>query len=238
MTPRSLWGTLVTDRIPGSAANLKGALMNAILSTASPLPACLETRVACPSHRRHRVGPVDLNPAAVDRFNRLLENVGWTQGPLDRDRLATAARELASQQFAALPPACIRQRLRRVKAAVCMVEDRQWRAPDEAASTVRLIADYVAANDDLFPDTVPLIGRFDDAILIEAAWPRLARDVTEYMDFRRLRRYATDRGPSRVSFDRNAWSQARLDEARLFAEYQRIRTSSFLPERASIFRIH
>lgn len=212
--------------------------MNAMLSATLPLPACLDRPIGSANHRRHRVATVDLSVAAVDRFNQLLEQVGRTGEPLDRDRLATAARELHERPPASVPPACIRQRLFRVKAAVCMVEDRQWRAPEDAAGTIRLIADYVAANDHLFPDTAPVIGRFDDAILMDAAWPRLGREIEAYLDFRRLRRAVTDRGGARARFDRDAWFQACVEEAALLAQFRRVREASYVSMDPPRFRIH
>lgn len=212
--------------------------MNAMLSATLPLPACLDRPAATANHRRHRIATVDLTVAAVERFNRLLEQVGRTGEPLDRDRLATTARELQKHRFQTVPPACIRQRLYRVKAAICMLEDRQWRAPAEAASTVRLIADYVAANDDLFPDATPAIGRLDDAILMDAAWPRLGHEVEAYLDFRRLRRAATERGSARAGFDREAWRRACEEEAALLAQIRGVRDASYLPARAPLFHIH
>lgn len=212
--------------------------MNAMISATLPLPACLDRPTGNSNHRRHRIETIDLSAAAVDRFNRLLEQVGRTDAPLDCDRLATAARELRDHRVAAVPPACIRQRLYRVKAAVCMLEDRQWHAPEEAAVTVRLIADYVAANDDLFPDATPAIGRLDDAILIDAAWPRLGHEIVAYVDFRRLRRVVADRGVARMQFDRESWIRACAEEAALLAHYRRVRAASYACAREPIFRVH
>lgn len=211
--------------------------MNAMLSATLPLPACLDRPVRSANHRRHRVATVDLGVAAVDRFNRLLEQVGRTGEPLDRDRLATAARELQERPSTSAAPACIRQRLFRVKAAVCMLEDRQWRAPESAAGTIRLIADYVAANDHLFPDTAPVIGRLDDAILVEAAWPRLEGEFAAYLDFRRLRRTVTDQRQARACFDRDAWLQACTEEAALLAQFRRVRESSYVSAGSPRFRV-
>lgn len=210
--------------------------MHAIL-TPLPLPTCLLGPPDAGRHRRHRIGTVDLTAAAVDRFNRLLERLGRADPPLDPDRLVTAARELCSCEFATVPPACIRQRLRRVKAAVCMVEDREWSAPDEAAVTVRVVADYVAGHDDLIPDATPTVGRLDDAIVIDAAWPALDTELTSYLDFRRLRRYLMPHA-AQVHFDRAAWQQARREEEALLAHCRQVRERSYYVAQAPLFAIH
>lgn len=202
--------------------------MNAMLTSTLPLPSCLHDD-ACLQHRRHRVGTVDVTDEAIDRFNRLLQRVGRVPMQLDGDRIATAARELCSTTATLRPPACIRQRLLLVKAATTMVADRVWRAPDEASATIRLIAEYVASNDDLIPDSVPAIGRLDDAIVVDVAWPSISTEVVDYLDYRRLRRIETDRGDARRRFDRAAWLDARCVEAAWRAHRDTVRRTSFIP---------
>lgn len=212
--------------------------MNAILATDFPLPSCLDPFASPNAHRRHRIGRIDLDPRAIDRFNLLLESVGGTPWTLDADRLATAARELRLCSISGIAPPCIRQRLRRVKAAVAMVADRNWQAAEDAVSVVRLVARYIAADDDLIPDAEPAYGRLDDAIVVQAAWPRVANEVLAYVDFRRLRRIATAPGDLRARFDRSAWMQARRDEAALLAQRLGVRERSYVSRPATLFRIH
>ncbi|HEY4555750.1 MAG TPA: hypothetical protein VIG68_04870 [Lysobacter sp.] len=212
--------------------------MNAMLSTALPLPTCLERPDRTIDHRRHRIGRIELTDVAVDRFNRLLDSVGWTRPPLDCDRLVTAARELCSACSNGIAPACIRQRMRRVKAAVTMLGDGRWQPSGEARVVIQLVAHYVNAHDDLIPDTEPGYGRLDDAIVLEAAWPRIAEDVVAYVDFRRLGRLSTAPGAERARFDRAAWMQARLDEAALRALQRQIRATSYVSAGPAVFRVH
>lgn len=210
--------------------------MNAMLTATPPLPSCLRDDVRTP-HRRHHVGGLDVTDDAVDRFNRLLERVGHATVRLDGDRIATAARELCAYEATTLPPACIRQRLLLVKAATAMVADRAWHAPDEASATIRLVAEYVASNDDLIPDTVPAIGRLDDAIVVDVAWPAISAEVQDYLDFRRLRRFETDRGDARLRFDRAAWLEARRIEAAWRAHRAAVRSASFVPAPTARFTV-
>lgn len=202
--------------------------MNAMLTHTLPLPSCLRND-ACTLHRRHRIGTLEVTDGAIDRFNRLLERVARSAVRLDGDRIATAARELCTCTSATLPPACIRQRLLLVKAATTMIADRAWGAPDEAHATVRVVAEYVASNDDLIPDAVPAVGRLDDAIVVDVAWPAIADEVAGYLDFRRLRRIDAERGDARRRFDRAAWLDARRIEAAWHAHRAAVRRMSFVP---------
>lgn len=212
--------------------------MNAMLTATLPLPPCLQSGTGVAVHRRHRIGAVDVTAAAMDRFNVTLERIGRADLQFDGDRIATAARELHACTLGTAPPACIRQRLLRVKAARTMIADRAWRAPDEACATVRLVAEYVASNDDLIPDTEPRVGRLDDAIVVDAAWPAIAAEVVAYLDFHRLRRLATERGEARIGFDRAAWQQARIIEATLHAHRRAVRAASYVSAAPACFVIH
>lgn len=209
--------------------------MNVLTAHSAPLPSCL-ARDCDPRHRRHRIGSFDISPSAMGRFNELLGTLGHPQ-PFDRDQLVTAARSLCQVEMSCDMPACIRQRLWRVRAAVSMAADRRWEAPSSVVGVVRLVAAYVASNDDLIPDDVPTVGRLDDAIAIDAAWITVADEVRDYVDFRRLRRLATAGRRQWGSFDRECWHRARIEERALQAKLRDVRSGSYVPTYAPLFRV-
>jgi uncharacterized membrane protein YkvA (DUF1232 family) len=209
--------------------------MNRLSAQLLPLPDCLAQPGDAP-HRRHLIGSIDISPAAVGRFNDLLGTLGHPQ-PLDPDRLATAARSLCSVQSSVDMPACIRQRLWRVRAAVSMAADRRWEAPRNVVGVVRLVAAYVASNDDLIPDRVPTVGRLDDAIAVDAAWPTVAGEVQDYLDFRRLRRRSARDRQQWLAFDRGSWERARGEELALETQLRRVRDESYIAASAPLFHI-
>ena len=105
--------------------------MNICYSTASLLPACLRLPPDCVDHRRNMIGSHRLEPAALDRFNRVVETLGSPSLMMDGDRRVTAARGLRANGVLRGWPDCIRIRLVRAKAAVSMVRDAQWGASEE-----------------------------------------------------------------------------------------------------------
>lgn len=215
--------------------------MNALLANPQPLPSILHQPSQSERRRRRRIGDYDIDDVRLDRFNDLLNRLGRARDPLDCDRVATAARELCDRSTGAATPACIGQRMRRVVAAARMVADATWRAANDAIDTAGLVLGYVRGADDLIPDRLPRIGRLDDAIVVDAAWPRLAGEVADYVDFRRLQRLeAALRGVDSRSFrfTREDWEQARQAEAALAAHRQRVRGGSYLSAPAPVFRIH
>lgn len=209
--------------------------MNRLSALPLPLPVCIADGNDAP-HRRHHIGSFDLSPVAVGRFNALLGELGHAT-PVDRDRLVTAARSLCRSESPADIPVCIRQRLWRVSAAVSMAADRGWQAPGCVVETVRRVSAYVASNDDLIPDDVPTVGRLDDALAVDAAWPVIDAEVRGYLDFRRLRRLCARDRRQWILFDRERWLRAREDEHAFRAQRRAVREHSYLPSPARLFRV-
>lgn len=218
--------------------------MNAILATARPLSAALDhvaTRPSASSRRMRRrtVNGFCITQMEVDRFNALLLVLGRTQAPFQRDQLATAARELWDRSIDPAPG--IGPRMRRAAAAAMMVADPAWEADTEAAALASLVVGYVHASNDLLPDDLPRIGRMDDAIVIDTAWPRLAGEVADYLDYRRVRRIeARLRGRDYRDFEfgRGQWEQALRAEVALAGHQRQVRDRSYLPASIPRFRVH
>lgn len=213
--------------------------MNA-LANIYPLPSILENPSTQP-HRRHQIGDFRLDEGELERFNALLVQLGREQLPLDSDRVATAARELADADAGTKAPACIGQRMRRVAAAALMVADPDWTAANDAVDVTGQVIAYVRGRNGLIPNQLPKVGRLDDAIVIDVAWPRLADEIGSYFDFRRLLRVeAALRGTAdrHFGFDRDQWELARFAEAGLIAHQRSVRQSSYLTAPAAIFQIH
>jgi uncharacterized membrane protein YkvA (DUF1232 family) len=217
--------------------------MNATQTTEYPLPSILYlTPSSRRPGRRRSIGQFRLNSLDLERFNRLLSRLGRLQAPLVADQVATAARELNQGNPHSEPP-CIVQRVQRAGTVVEMVADPAWMATsaNDTATPARLVADYLQGPESLIPDWLPRIGRLDDAIVLDTAWPRLAGEVDGYLDFRRLRRIEAGlRGCAEndFRFDRKDWLEERRIEAALRAQRRHVSESSYLPAPCAMFRIH
>lgn len=217
--------------------------MNAMQNTQYPLPSIL---YLTPSFRtpgrRKNIGQFRLNSLDLDRFNRLLGRLGRCQGPLVADQVVTAARELNQKNSQSEPP-CIVQRVQRAETVAEMVADPAWMATSacDTALPARLVAHYLQGPESLIPAWLPRVGRLDDAIVVETAWPHLANEVDSYLDFRRLRRIEAGlRGCAEEDFrfDRKDWLEERQVEAALNAQRCAVRETSYLPAPCPMFRIH
>lgn len=212
--------------------------MNALFSIPHPLPSILRTPFDGPTRRRC-INGFQLSAPEVDRFNGVLVRLGLGQ-PLQSDQLASAGRELSRPHPHGAAP-CIRQRLRWIAVLERLLGERHWTATAGATEAAIAIVDYAHNCNDLIPDWLPRVGRLDDAIVVEAAWPQVAQDVDEYLDYRRTRRDEAarrDRSPSGFVFTRDDWEQVRYERAALAQQQRRVRESSYLPASAPVFRIH
>ena len=216
--------------------------MNA-MTAARPLPIALDPAIAqlppSPRNRRRTVGGFCIVQMEVDRFNAFLLLLGRNDTPLQRDQLATAARELCDRNIGTAPG--IAPRMRRAAAAALMLADPAWEARTAAAALASLVVGYVHARNDLFPDDLPGFGRLDDAIVIDTAWPRLVDEVADYLEYRRVRRVeARLRGCDHndFRFDRKQWEQAFRAEAALAEHHRQARMRSYLPASVPRFQVH
>lgn len=216
--------------------------MNAMLATEIQLPSILSAPPS-PSapRRRQRIAAFTPDARQLDRFNVLLHGLGRQQAPLETDQLITAAREVCGHRGAGSPPACIAHQLRRAAALRLMTSDAGWTAANDTLGVANVVMEYLRSREDLIPDRLPDIGRFDDAIVVETAWPRLDAEVARYLDFCRVRALETSlRGEADADFrfTREDWEQARHAEAALAAKRRQIRESSYLPAPVPMFYVH
>lgn len=217
--------------------------MNAQIATLQPLSAALQSPASANLNqpaRRHFVGGFQPEAEALAHFNQLLARLHHF--PLDCDQLATASRELAGRSAGNRRPASIDQRLQLANAVDRMINDATWQPASEAIEPARVVVDYVHGDHALIPDSVPLVGRLDDAILVDAAWPHLAGEVDSYLDYCRVRAIEAELRGCEVgefAFTREDWQQARRAEAGLIAHCRRVGENSYLPSPApACFRVY
>ncbi|GAB3727644.1 hypothetical protein GCM10028862_04430 [Luteimonas pelagia] len=211
--------------------------MNAALNELHPLPAALVNGKG-DAGRRHRIGTFDLDNGALAHFNRLLSILDDGHRPLVPDQLATAARELDGEPAGRQAPACITQRMRRAGVIELMLRDAEWAMPDAAREPAELVVAYVRGATDLIPDRLPRVGRLDDAIVVDAAWDSLAREVADFIEFRRLRRAEWLLAGMRARFDRRDWVEARAAQARLAEARVGRGDGSYVPRPVDVFVVH
>lgn len=207
--------------------------MNAQFATLLPLPAAMQSPSQAGPYLRRSTGAFAIRSKALARFNRLL--VRLQHVPLDREQLVAAWRELVDRASSERCAAGIAQRLKLADAVERMIQDATWQPSNEAIAPARVVVKYVHGKHELIPEDAARVGRLDDAILIDAAWPRLHGEVDSYLDYCRLRAVEAELRGCKVdefAFTREDWQQARRAEAGLLAHARRVGASSYLPSQA------
>jgi uncharacterized membrane protein YkvA (DUF1232 family) len=212
--------------------------MNAALAQLHPLPAALPRPLRSHHGRRFRIGTFEIDEQSLALFNELLTRLDLSQGPLERDQLVTAARDLAIRSGTSRAAICIHERMRRAAAIDRMLHDHAWKATDQVVQPAQAVVEYVRRDNDLIPDAMPTVGRLDDAIVVDVAWPALAAEVADFIDFCRLRHMETVLGGSVEGYDRAAWLADRRAEARLLEQFRRVATHSYLSGPPALFQVH
>lgn len=186
----------------------------------APLPAGTALPLRGAPHFDDR-NPVPTSPAAIAEFNDLLHTLHPDAPHVDADALASVARwllDLPKDEAEAL----LQARLGRLQDLRELSADRDWALEPALAQRVGRLLAYVEQARDLIPDDVPLVGRLDDALLIELAWPMVAEELEDYADFRRFR------DESGGHPGREQWLAARLEEGALWEQMHRVRHQPYV----------
>lgn len=179
-------------------------------------------------------GPT-LRPEAIARFDALLHELNPDAVRVESIRIRSLCAWLAS-----LPPETaqdmLNRRLRRLEELRGMLNDDAWDADAALRERLRKLFAYVDQADDLIADGEPLIGKLDDVLLIELAWPAFAIEAEDYRDFCAYR--ADEHPPGDGGEQRQAWIRDRLAEIALLEHHQRVSDGRYIDRgRPEMFHI-
>ena len=127
--------------------------------------------------------------------------------------IAEAAGRLLVDAQKVQVPDFIAERLDRLDALIAMVRDEGFALPEDDRQRVLSALVYFADPKDIIPDTVPVLGYLDDAIMIELCVRDLKHEIDAYDDFCDFReREAKKRGIEPSAVGRADWLDGRRDE--------------------------
>ena len=177
---------------------------------------------------------IALSGPAVARFDDLVHELYPDAARVDQPRLQQLAAWLLS-----LPEDQARieldARLQRMEELRALLNDPAWDSHEAIRARINKLLAYVDREDDLIPDTLPLLGRLDDVLLIELAWPAFAEEADEYRDFCNYRN--VEHPPGTPTEQREAWLRDRLAELELLRQSADIDEHYFSTERDDTLRL-
>ena len=156
---------------------------------------------------------IELSDANIAHFNEAIAKAkAAAVGKTDAE-VTGAARQLLVNAANLTLPDFISSRLNKLDAMIAMLVDEAWALPDEDRARVKAAMAYFSESEDLIPDSIPVLGYFDDAIAIELSAADLVHELAAYDEFCNFREeQAADRGLDPANVGRADWLSVRRDE--------------------------
>ncbi len=155
----------------------------------------------------------DLSDQDLKHFAGVVESAREASASLSDKQIIEAAEQLLIKAQQSNPPQFVTERLALVDSLIAMMRDEAWGLSTEDCANVRSALSYFAHGADAIPDSVPVLGFIDDAIMIELCARELRHELEAYNDFCDYRQREADRrNIDAASVGRADWLESRRDE--------------------------
>lgn len=158
---------------------------------------------------------IELGDADLQHFIDAMKHAQAEAKHLSPREVSDAAARLLVAGHKVKLPDFIAQRLSKLDSMISMVNDEGFALPAEDRERVLACLTYFANPNDIIPDSVPVLGYLDDAIMIELCVQELQHEIEAYEDFVAYRKEeAAARGvdPTTLKTERHEWAEARRVE--------------------------
>lgn len=131
---------------------------------------------------------LEISDAELEHFRSVMHRARERAAARQPGEIAEKARAAVARLSARTESPFVAKRMRKVNALVGMLEDPEWELPDAERRRVLDGLAYVADSHDLVPDSVPVLGLVDDAIMLELVLRELQHELEGYEEFDEFRR--------------------------------------------------
>ncbi|MFO0042662.1 MAG: YkvA family protein [Pseudomonadota bacterium] len=151
---------------------------------------------------------IDLSDNDLDHFQEVLKRAQHNAVNRSTQEITDAAARLVAGASQVQVPEFIGQRLAKLDSLIRMVHDRGWALSADDRQRVLTALAYFADPKDVIPDSVPVVGYLDDAIMIELCVRELKHELEAYDDFCSfVRSESAERGVDPATLDREDWQE-------------------------------
>lgn len=158
---------------------------------------------------------IDLTDSDLAHFTDVIKRAQDKAQKLSAEAIIAAATKVLESGRNVALPAFIASRLVKLEHIIALAKDSGFGLEAEDRERVLACLAYFAEPEDVIPDSVPVLGFLDDAIMVELLQRELRHELDAYEDFvdyrnDEARRLGVD--PSTLSTQRVDWAEARRTE--------------------------
>ena len=124
----------------------------------------------------------ELTESDLDHFRDVMRKAQSGATELSEAVILSNAKNI-SQDIKGSVPEFVSDRIKKLEILVAMIEDSEWKIPEEERSDVLSALAYFSDPEDLVPDHIPVLGFLDDAIMIELVAEELKDDIEAFEEF-------------------------------------------------------
>ena len=151
----------------------------------------------------------ELKESDLEHFRDVMRKAQSGAEKLSEQEILANAKNLSKDIKVEVPP-FVSERIEKLTTLVAMIEDDEWKIPDEERSDVLSALAYFSDPEDLVPDHIPVLGFLDDAIMIELVAEELKDDIEAFEEFCAYRE--REEGRSGDTITREEWLDAKRRE--------------------------
>ena len=125
----------------------------------------------------------DLDNEDLDYFRGVFRRARAAAEKADEAEVISKARSVIEQVGNTDAPLFVQQRVEKLENLIGMVQDEEWALANGERHNVLSALSYFAEPHDIIPDSVPVLGYLDDAIMIELVVRELQHEIEAFADF-------------------------------------------------------
>ena len=119
----------------------------------------------------------ELSDQDIEHFVAAQRSATSAAGSKGPEEIIAAAAQLLEGALKAKVPDFVQERLAKLDNLIAMLRDEGWSLPEEDRKRVLAALVYFVDPSDVIPDSVPVVGYLDDAIMIELCVRELKHEL-------------------------------------------------------------